>query len=954
VSIFLYRLGKIVARHRGLVVGLWFLALVGLGGGAAMLGDQYDDSFSIPGTDSQEGQDLLAQRFGLTGASGQVLFTATSGKITDQENAAEVGSLVKAIDAVDGVSITNPLTMSNPSVNDDSTAALAAINFADEVPSDDTLDDVLEAGTAPPGSPVTSNVGGDAYKTDSDPSKVPELLGLFVSFLILVLTFRSLIAAGMPITTALVGVGVTITSVIVVSNVITVSSTAPTLAEMLGLAVGIDYALFILSRHRAQLAEGLDVVESMSRALATAGSAVVFAGTTVIIALAGLSVANIPVLTVMGLGAAFSVTVAVSVALTLLPAIALLLGERLRPKPRKARRNRRAASEARPGEVTEPSLRPTVAVRWVAAVTRRPVLTTVAVVVLLGLAAVPAFDMKLGLPDNSTAPADSPQRETYDAITATFGEGYNAPLIVTADIITSTDPQDTVSQLADAIRKMPGVLAVPQETPDQGADTGLVQVIPEGGQNSTATSDLVRELRAQTPALEEKYGVSTILVTGQTAANIDASDRLGQALVPFGAIVIGLSLILLTIVFRSIAVPLKATLGYLLSVGAALGAVVVVFQWGWLDWLVPGLSDAPIVSFLPIFVMGVLFGLAMDYEMFLVSAMREHYVLSGVPRESVKEGFRASARVVTAAALIMTSVFIAFVPGGSSTIQQIAFGLAVGVSVDAFLVRMTLVPAVLVLLDHRAWWLSETLQRLPEVDVEGAALHRKIAFEDYQAAHGPTTLLAQDLVVRDGAAPAEVSAVAGEVTHVAVPDADDARALARVLSARRTPSSGELVVDGLLVPEQREAVVRRTALLELTSPDRSEGSVEDRVHDRVRLEAISGRRRRALTEQALGLVHELAAVSTPDGAEGSVASAVVEAALGLGNGADVFVLSGLEDQPEAERRSVERLAGELARRGATVLVVAHPSSAPPEQLVTSGATADHTPQPLSTARTPHE
>ena len=385
---------------------------------------------------------------------------------------------------------------------------------------------------------------------------------------------------------------------------------------------------------------------------------------------------------------------------------------------------------------------------------------------------------------------------------------------------------------------------------------------------------------------------------------------------------IGLSLILLTIVFRSIAVPIKATLGYLLSVGAALGAVVVVFQWGWAEAIVPGLADAPIVSFLPIFVMGVLFGLAMDYEMFLVSAMREHYVVSGVPREAVKEGFRASARVVTAAALIMTSVFIAFVPGGSSHdpadrvragrgrvrgrvpgADDVGPGRA-GAARPPRLVAVQDPPTV-----------------LPEVDVEGAALHRKIAFEDYQAAHGQTTLLAQDLVVRDGAAPAEVSAVAGEVTHVSVPDADDARALARVLSARRTPSSGELVVDGLLVPEQREAVVRRTALLELTSPDRSEGSVEDRVHDRVRLEAISGRRRRALTEQALGLVQELAAVATPQGAEGSVASAVVEAALGLGNGADVFVLSGLEDQPEADRRAAERLAEELARRGATVLVV---------------------------------
>ena len=752
MSIGLYRLGRAIGRHRGMVVGIWVLVLVALGGAAATFGDRYDDSFSIPGTESQEGQDLLAERFGLTGANGQVLFEARTGKITDPANASEVASLVTAIGKVEGVSITDPLTATTPTLNTGSTATLTQIAFADQVPSDDTLEKVQEAGTPPAGSPVTTSIGGDAYKSSSDPSKVPELLGLLVSFLILVLTFRSLIAAGMPILTALIGVGVTITSVMGVSHIITVSSTAPTLAEMLGLAVGIDYALFILSRHRAQLAEGLDPVESMSRALATAGSAVVFAGTTVIIALGGLTVAQIPVLTVMGVGAAFAVTVAV-------------LGG-----PHPAARDRTAAGRAAPAPAQEApsaeeaataakartaaSPRRGVARIWVGAVTRQPIVTVLAVVVLLGLAAVPALDLRLGLPDNSTAPTDSPQRETYDAITEAFGEGYNAPLVVTADVITSSTPKDTVSDLADAIRTIPGVVAVPQSTPDQGGDTALIQVIPEGGQTSSATADLVTELRAQAPALEKKYGVSTMLVTGQTAANIDASDRLGEALLPFGAIVIGLSLILLMIVFRSIAVPIKATLGYLLSVGAALGAVVVVFQWGWFDALTPGLSDGPVVSFLPIFVMGVLFGLAMDYEMFLVSAMREHYVLTGDPHESVVDGFRASSRVVTAAALIMTSVFVAFIPGGPATIKQIALGLAVGVFVDAFLVRMTLVPAVLVLLGRRAWWLPRWLDRaLPVVDVEGAALHRKVAFDDYQAEHGPTTLLARDVVVPGNATP---------------------------------------------------------------------------------------------------------------------------------------------------------------------------------------------------------
>ena len=947
MSIFLYRLGHSIGRHRGMVVGLWLLALVALGGAATTLGDRFDDSFSIPGTESQEGQDLLADRFGVTGASGQVLFEAKQGKVTDSESSAEVATLVKAIDKVPGVSLNNPLTAATPMLNDDQTAALGAIQFADEVPSNETLDDVQEAGTPAAGSPVDSHVGGQAYKSDSDPSKVPELLGLMVSFLILAVTFRSLLAAGMPILNSLVGVGVTITTVIVMSNLVSISSTAPTLAEMLGLAVGIDYALFILSRHRAHLGDGLSPVESMSRALATAGSAVVFAGTTVIIALLGLTVAQIPVLTVMGVGAAFAVSVAVSAALTLLPAIALLLGERLRPKPRKAPRTTRS----RKGRAAAPQTsRRGLAPVWVHTVTRQPVLTIAAVVVLLGLATIPASDLRLALPDNSTAPTDTPQRQTYDAITRTFGEGYNAPLAVTADIITSTDPKGTVNDLADAIRKLPHVVAVPQATPNESADTGLVQVIPPGGQTDTATADLVTELRAEAPSLEKKYAVSTMLVTGQTAANIDASDRLGQALLPFAAIVIGLSLILLTIVFRSLAVPVKATLGYLLSVGTALGAVVVVFQWGWADAIVPGLAEGPIVSFLPIFVMGVLFGLAMDYEMFLVSAMREHYVLTGEPRDAVRDGFQASARVVTAAALIMTSVFIAFVPAGTSTIKQIALGLAVGVFVDAFVVRMTLVPAVLKLLHHGAWWLPGWLERaLPVVDVEGAALHRKVAFDDYRDRHAGTVLVASDLVAQPGTEPVQLTVRAGEVSHVTAPDGVDAVELGRVLAGRRSPEAGELVVDGLLLPEQREAVLRRTALLELEGAEHTEGSLEERVHDRVRLLTLSGRRRDELGASALAQVDQLVAATAPQGARGALASAIVDAALGLCHDVDLFVLTGLESQDEPDRGSAEALAGELATRGATVLVVARApgSVATPARTATKGVSADLDPPPAS-------
>ncbi len=408
-----------------------------------------------------------------------------------------------------------------------------------------------------------------------------------------------------------------------------------------------------------------------------------------------------------------------------------------------------------------------VASRWVHAVTRWPAVTVVVVVGVLGLAAVPAFSLELALPDNSTAPTGTTQRSTYDAISAEFGKGYNSPLSITANVITASDPKDTVNKLADEIKKVPGVVAITQATPNEGGDTGLIQAVPEGGQTDPSTAALVRTLREKVPGWEKTYKVSEMYVTGQTAINIDASAQLGGALLPFGAIVIGLSLVLLMIVFRSIAVPIKATLGYLLSVGAALGAVVMVFEWGWADGLFPGLSEGPVVSFLPIFVMGVLFGLAMDYEMFLVSAMREHYVSSGDARESVVSGFKASSRVVTAAALIMTSVFVAFIPDGTSTIRQIAFGLAVGVFIDAFVVRMTFVPAVLTILDRRAWWLPGWLERrLPSVDVEGAALHRRIAFEGWQREHGEVTLLAQGLVVREGQPPLELVARPGQVTHL--------------------------------------------------------------------------------------------------------------------------------------------------------------------------------------------
>jgi putative drug exporter of the RND superfamily len=932
----LFRLGGAIARRRGVVLAVWFLLLVLAAGGATMLGDKYDDSVAIPGTESQQGQDVLSNRFGLTGANGQVLITASSGKITDKTSSSAVAQLIKKTDAVHGVSVSNPLTADDPVLSKDGASTIANLLFTAKVPSQTTLDAVQKAATPPRSAPITSSVGGDAYKATADPSHVPELLGLLVSFVILAITFGALLPAGMPIISSLIGVGVTISSVVLVSSLATVSSNAPTLAEMLGLAVGIDYALFILSRHRRHLGEGHSPQESMSRALATAGSAVVFAGATVVIALAGLSVARIPVLTVMGLAAAAAVTIAVVIALTLVPAVALVLGERLRPRsarppkasPKKEKRNRK------PKPPKPPSTRAGFGDFWVRVVTKVPLLTVVAVLVLLGLAAVPALSMRLALPDNSTAPTTSTQRQTYDKITADFGEGYNAPLSIAADVIASDNPKDTVSKLADAVKGVPDVVAVTQATPNNGGDTALIQAIPSAGQTAASTSNLVRELRKKAPGWEKEYGVSHILVTGQTAINIDVSERLGGALLPFASIVIGLSLILLMIVFRSIAVPIKATLGYLLSVGAALGAVVAVFQWGWLSNLM-GEEPGPIVSFLPIFVMGVLFGLAMDYEMFLVSAMREEYVQSGDPRGAVHRGFKASAKVVTAAALIMSSVFVAFIPGGSSTIKPIALGLAVGVFADAFVVRMTLVPAVLVLLGRRAWWLPRWLDRaLPEVDVEGAALHRKVDFENWEAEHGVTAVLATGLVVHAGAPAVDVVARPATVTTVS-----GGRDLGNLLAGRAKPVDGRLVVGGLLLPEQRESVNQLATMVDLA--DRPPVDAERTIHERARLSSFSPRRRRAYAAHVVDLVDELSPVPGAD----SLRPAVVAAAMAVADHAEVIVLVGIDELSADDRAAADGLTDQLARHGLAVLVV--DGHAPPSSdeagpvLVESGAGAGH-------------
>jgi RND superfamily putative drug exporter len=510
----------------------------------------------------------------------------------------------------------------------------------------------------------------------------------------------------LPLLTALLGIGIGIGAITTLSGFVNLSSKTPILALMLGLAVAIDYALFIVSRYRSELAAGHEPPDAAGRAVGTAGSAVVFAGLTVIIALAALAVVGIPFLAQMGLAAAFTVAVAVIMALTLLPALLGFTGRRI------------TAGRVRGLRSGDPERGTTLGVRWARAIARRPVVVLLVAVVGLGVVALPALDLRLGMPDDSTAAPGTTQRTAYDLLSTGFGPGFNGPLIVVVDAHTGTATA-AGERVAQQIRGLDDVDAVTEPTVNQAGDTAILTVIPASGPSDPATEDLVRAIRDRDGSVPD----AAIAVTGLTAINIDISAKLGAALAPYLTIVVGLAFILLMLVFRSLLVPIKATLGFLLSVAATFGAVVAVFQWGWLADALGIKQTGPIISFLPVILIGIVFGLAMDYQVFLVTRMREEYVHGTPAREAVISGFGHGARVVTAAAIVMISVFSGFILGPDAIIKSIGFALGIAVLFDALIVRMTIVPAVMTLLGKTAWWLPRRLDRiLPDVDVEGAKL----------------------------------------------------------------------------------------------------------------------------------------------------------------------------------------------------------------------------------------
>ncbi|MCX4575542.1 MMPL family transporter [Streptomyces sp. NBC_01571] len=721
MATFLYKLGRLAFRRRHFVALIWVALLTLAGVGAANAPAAGASSFSIPGTEAQKAFDLLEQRFpGMSadGATARVVFKAPSGeKMADKANKATVEKTVKALgDGSEVTSVTDPFKAKAVSKN--GSIAYASVKYkVSGMELKDSSKDALEtAAQQARDAGLTVEVGGDALQATPETGST-EVIGIAIAAVVLVITFGSLIAAGLPLLTALIGVGIGVSTITALANALDLGTTTSTLAMMIGLAVGIDYALFIVSRYRAELAEGREREEAAGRAVGTAGSAVVFAGLTVVIALVGLSVVNIPMLTKMGVAAAGTVAIAVLIALTMIPALLGYAGRKVQPAGQKSRLlgGGRAAKKAGG---------PNMGTRWASFVVRRPLAVLLLGVVGLGAAAVPAASLELGLPDDGSQPASTTQRRAYDLLSDGFGPGFNGPLMLVVDAKASDDPKGAVTRVTDTVKDLKGVVSVTPATYNKPGDTAMITVIADSKPSSVKTENLVHAIRDAGGGIKADTDAQ-VLVTGSTAMNIDFSQKLNDALVPYLALVVGLAFLLLIVVFRSILVPLKAALGFLLSVMAALGAVVAVFQWGWLANLIGVEQTGPIMSMMPIFMVGVVFGLAMDYEVFLVTRMREAYVHGEKPGQAIVTGFKHGARVVTAAAVIMIAVFSGFIGSSESMIKMIGFGLAIAVFFDAFVVRMAIVPAVLALLGKKAWWLPRWLDRaLPNVDVEGEGLRK--------------------------------------------------------------------------------------------------------------------------------------------------------------------------------------------------------------------------------------
>jgi len=725
MSNLLFRLGRFAARRRWRVLGVWLLLFITLGILGKSLGGAPADDFNVPGTESQAGRDVLSSQLPGEGSRAQAVFKTPAGtKITDRDVAATVTAYLDTLKSqphVTAVGDVVPSTL-DPRIGfsfityDGNAGDLGA----------DPGDRLIASQAAMEAKGYQVEFGGEINIGKAEIGGSSEMVGLGVAVIVLLVAFGSVVAMGLPLATALIGLGTGLSLITIGESFLNVPTVAPTLATMIGLGVGIDYALFIVTRHREHLHRGMTVEESIARAIATAGQAVIFAGITVVIAICGLQFVGIHSVAMMGFAIAINVAVAVVAAVTLLPALLGFAGrsiDKLKVPGVKA--------TAAGGEHTYAS-------RWSHHVSDHPWRYTILSVAFLGLLIVPFFSIRLGQTDAGNNPPDSTTRKSYDLLAQGFGPGFNGPLAV---VVTKGDGSgsfpDALAALSKDIAKDPEVAFVnPTPQVSKDGNTALVTVFPKSSPQDQETQQLVHRLRTDVlPAARESTGVDRTLVTGQTAFFIDISDKITSRLPLFIGAVLLMSFILLMMVFRSILVPLKAVIMNLLGISAAYGVIVLVFQWQWgASWV--GVQESlPIISFLPMFMFAILFGLSMDYEVFLMSRVREEYLRTGDNTASVSAGISHTARVITAAAIIMVSVFASFAFGGDPTVKMFGIGLATAILLDATVIRMVLVPATMRLLGDRNWWLPGWLDRfLPNLDLEGEG---GLPEPEYEDGHGP-------------------------------------------------------------------------------------------------------------------------------------------------------------------------------------------------------------------------
>ncbi len=723
----LYRLGRFAARRPWIVIGAWLLASVLVIGASGAFGRDLEDSFDVPGLDSQDAVDLLSEarsdRAGLTAqivmtplTDGETFFDSPEARAALEEvqhGAAALPKVIGVSDAAGALAGGQDTAVATGSVSADGRVALLRVQYpVIEDLSIADLEVLKDFGVeAREGSPLQIELGGELFFSFEEPETgIGEMIGIVAAVIILLVAFGSLIAMGLPIGMALFGLALGISSMSLIAYAIDIPSWAPQMGSMIGLGVGIDYALFMVTRHREFLGRGMTVEESVGRATATSGQAVIFAGGTVVIAILGLGVAGIPFMTAAGIATSFIVLIMVIASITLLPAFLGLAGHRI--NRRSHRRN--GVTIRDDSEIVSSGWQ-----RWGEHVSRHPWPYAVGVTVFLLALTAPVLALQLGFPDEGTLPESRTERRAYDLVADGFGPGINGPLVIAVDI---SEDSGVVEPLAAAILADDGVAGIAPPEVNTAAGVATLLAFPSTAPQDDATLDTIKRLRADVfpSILDDRPARAHI--GGQTASFADIGDRVTGRLPLFIAAVIVLSFMLLTLVFRSVLVPLKAALLNLLSIGAAYGVLVMVFQWGWAKGVIGLESTVPIVSFIPMFMFAVLFGLSMDYEVFLLSRVREEYLVTGDNDNSVIHGIASTARVITSAALIMISVFLGFVLGDDPTIKMMGLGLATAIFVDATIVRMVLVPATMKLMGDANWWIPAWLDRLlPTIDIEGEA-----------------------------------------------------------------------------------------------------------------------------------------------------------------------------------------------------------------------------------------